>query len=1531
LCFAGDSASNDLNNDKVDEMVEFPGYSHLETVHAFPWSTVFRAQREIDQLPVIIKSFKKPISPQQQNTVKEQLIIQRRLGLMELKPPLELIWSSSALVFKDDGEMFLSVILLHQNFDLSVFLSLAVRLCRSLNRIHSHHIILNDLRPQNILINDHTKNVTFTGLSARLLPQESGQHVRPICPDEDEFLYTAPEQTGRINWPIDQRSDLYGLGVLFYQLVTGELPFNAGDPVLRIHAHVAAPPPDPTLVQTDLPPILSRIILKLLSKSAEERYQSAFGLLQDLENCRSQYRRYRQIESFEPARQDNVEQFMIPSKLYGARENVVTLMESYNRVRSGSVEMMLIKGKAGMGKTSLVNELIELVHQKGGTLAYGRCGKQYRDTPYYPLTRAFQAVVRRLITDEKDRIDRWKAQFLKSLGRNGQMVIDFIPEMEAIIGPQPKVPKLDPEETQNRLIYIFKRFFQTFTLDGKPLVIFLDSFHWVDVATIQLLQSALSDVTSRYLMLLIAYQEDLLVHAHTVSIALDEIRHSGATIGETAVNPLTLEDICLLIEDTLSFKQDYRILAETILNKTKGNPYFVKLLLQTYYENALIFFDANKGQWRWDLKKLRKAGIADNVEALLSDKIQNLAPTSREILKLASCIGTQFSLQLVALAAEFEIVRLKELLEPCRKAGLVQPVASDSRNLDDVSSYANQLTDSPAEYWQFSHSRVLHTAYNLLDDSQKSATHLKLGRILQQNTPPEQLEQNVFTITNHLNESIDLIQHPAERQALARLNLIAGKKSKSIAAFETAWKYFCKGSSLLGEDSWENEYDLTKELYLKRAACAYFIGHAVETEPVFDLLLNHSKTLSEKVEVINLQLNLFTKNHQHGKAIQVGLQALESLFSESIPPNDAEISIVSQMKLQDIQDELEYRGLKNLLFLPLMTDPDKNALMDLLAGIIPAAYEVRKNLWILLTLKMIEVSLACGNTNSSAYGYMNYAVILCSGLQDYSSGFTIGRLALDLNNKFNHHQLLSQLSLLFGSYVNHWNDNAKENLPYLRRSYQAGIDHGDYVSAANSIDFQLKTGIMTGIPLEEIQRESKKYQDFADQFNSRELKLQLEVSRLMVRLRQNDQNDTLIPDPAETNRLLTEVESCRNATLTQWFYLVLAQLYFYSYDFKQALDFIKKSDQTIAGYSQLAVPEHYFFYALIIAENYHDFNEESKKRHWDLLKSHHQKIVKLAGDCPANFAHKSLLIAAKMAALSSNTIKAGDLFDEAIKSALQNGFIQHAALSCELTARFYLGRNKVIIAAAYLREACHNYLKWGATAKLRCLESTYPTLLEKRRRFDDTAPLLEPSVSEELETEFVIETSQMISKEIVLEKIIEKLLQILLSKTAAERTAFLIQRDDRLVIIAEASTEQDPTFRFVDIPLEESEHLATSVIFYVIRTRKMVLLDDASQNNMFAYNEYITKHQPKAILCIPVLNHGQLTGVVYLENPSTPAVFSARQAERLSQLIAQVAISVENAILYHSRTQMTEQLRSSKAKLEKRIQVLEKELASNIF
>lgn len=1503
-------------------MIVFTDFNNVKQLHEFDRTIIYSAVRNIDNQPVILKLYKETFSPSQISEIQSQF--SQGLSLLsphlKKKPSLDIVQNRVSIVVDSPTSSFLSAILQSEAAGIGLFFKHALSITQQLQCLHKSDLLHNDLKPGNILIHEDG-TVDLISFDTKKASDPSPLSSSYIFQTVQPFLYSSPEKTGRLNLKIDQRSDLYTLGVLFYQLLSGHNPFYSENKSEIIKSHITKVPPEIDSV----PEVLNQIIHKLLKKSPEERYQSAIGLLSDLQVCHEKYTRNEPLETFELGKNDIIERFQIPSRLYGTHENVVRLIESFDRVCEGSVQLAIIRGPAGMGKTSLVEELQKHVNKKGGFIVRGQFERQYKDTPYFSLITAFQTIIRHLLTKDQDTIKAWKKRFIESLGGNGQIIIDFIPEVEYLIGEQPELPSLDPEEALNRINHTFRSFIHAFSTNNTPLVISLDGFQWADTASIQLIQAALTDLSSKNLFIIAAYRDANVVHSNTLDVALEEVKKAGVEILTIASKPLDLKSISRMVEEALSFKQDYSSLSEHILERTDGNPLFAKQLLKTLYEKKLIHFSTTQRKWTWDIDDIRSTKVSSqNLVELMTEKILDLSPKCQDVLKMASCIGNHFELDLLSLAMNISPEKTLELLEEGLKSGLILTVEPSP-----PSSKPNSAEKAPSQVYQFLHSRVFYAAYKLIPSKEKKRNHLSLGQLLYKNTPADQLEKNIFHIVNHMNQGISLLSGSAEKHQLAHLNLKAGEYSNSSSAYESAWKYFAVGTDLLTEKSWDDDYELTKTLYLKRSESEYYCGNDVAAEPIFDLLLNHVKTKSEKVEVYNVKLNLYIKNAKLKEAVEIGVTAINQLFSDKIPPNDAEITIISQIKMQELHNRLDQNQINSLPFLPQMKNEEQLAFIRLIANIIPAAYLAKRNLWILLTVKMVELSIEYGNAPCSPFGLMHYAVLLCSGMEEYDKGYRIGRLALDLQYKIDNKKFDSAINFLFGSYICHLKDGAEKSLRHLQKGYQSGVQYGNLVMAAYSINFLMKTHIISGTPLEEVQVKVKKHQDFVDQLNDKGLNNIIKVSNLITLMRKlPDSKASFVDNNIDTGTLLKEIkEGGKSSVSLQWFHLVNAIVHFHFSDYKKALEYIKESDKLIAGYSQLAVPEHYFYYSLIISVNYLGFSEEKKKVYWDILKNNHQRLKKLADSCPENYLEKYTIISAQMAGISGNFIETINLFDEAIEIAQENGFTQNEGIANELAARYFLKRNKKTIATAYLKAALLAYAKWGASAKIKHLEEKHELLLTKesyKSRIQKTNKNIARTPASSIFNEKeLIALIQDISSELLLEKLSKKALKILLENGGGEKGALLLDIEGQLQVVATGNLNSEKPITGCQMPFDKCDVLSSGVINYVIRTRKLTLLDAPSNEGIFILDEYISTHQPKSVLCVPILRLGKLVGVLYLENNLTYKAFSSKRLDVLHLILSQVSIAIENAKQYSAIIKITEEMNQTNVQLTEKLKELE--------
>ncbi|MEH2003545.1 MAG: serine/threonine-protein kinase PknK, partial [Nostoc sp.] len=840
-------------------MIALPGIAIQDKIYESSNSLVYRGIRD-DGVGMIVKMLKLDYpSPQELTCYRQEYKIIRSLTVEGVvKAYSQQDYQRTLVILLEDfgGESLEKW--MHKRPDifspmpLSTFLGVAIAICDILGRIHAANVIHKDINPGNIVLNLDTgvvKIIDF-GIATqfnRTNPTFKNPHVL-----EGTLAYLSPEQTGRMNRLLDYRTDFYSLGVTFYELLTGQLPFPTTDVLELVHCHIAKHPIPPNEINTTIPKPVSDIILKLMAKNAENRYQSAWGIKADLEICAEQLEEIGQISSIQLALQDVSGQFQIPQKLYGRDKEVATLLAAFVRVACPEdnriacpesnrvaclpnnsettsqseqrgkpkfqVEMMLVSGYAGIGKSALVQEIYKPITQKRGYFISGKFDQFQRNIPYSAIAHALQKLVQQLLGEPDDKVQQWRSLLLTALGNNAQIIIDIIPEVELIIGKQSPVPSVGATEAQNRFHRVFGQFVRVFCSESHPLVIFLDDLQWIDSATLNLIELMLLDEQAQSLFLIGAYRDNEVKPTHPLALMLERLRKQEAVLQEIILTPLTLEPLSQLIAETLHRNADtVRALAELVLRKTEGNPFFVSEFLKMLYSENLLSFDAQYLSWQWNIAQIQAQDITDNVVELMLHKLMKLPENTQQILRLAACVGAEFNLDTLSIVCDQPPETVFQDLQAVIQVGLIQPLSELDENL-------------LIQEYKFLHDRVQQASYTLIDESQKQIVHLQIGRNLLGKTLPERLSDRLFEIVDHLNHGIELVADQPERNEIARLNLIAGQKAKAAIAYNMAQNYLARGRAWLAVSSWQTNYDLTLELYTETTEVAYLCGEFEHVE-----------------------------------------------------------------------------------------------------------------------------------------------------------------------------------------------------------------------------------------------------------------------------------------------------------------------------------------------------------------------------------------------------------------------------------------------------------------------------------------------------------------------------------------------------------------------------------------------------------------------------------------------------------------------------------------------------------------------------
>ena len=1536
------------------------GYQLISHIHEGTKTVIYQGRYELEHTPVIIKTLKAEYPTLEEIArIRHEYQILHSLNIPGIIKPIELkpYEHGLALILEDFGGQPLQQYINSQKTNLINFLQIASQLAQILGELHQNQIIHKDIKPQNILIKPETRQIKLIDFSIATRLEKENPTISNPNYIEGTLAYMSPEQTGRMNRSIDYRTDFYSLGVTFYEMLAGQLPFSSNDPMELVHCHIAKQPKSLNQLNPEIPKAVVDIIMKLLAKTAEDRYQSARGLLADLEECLKQLEASGQIKDFTAGKLDRFGQFLIPQKLYGREIEVATLMAAFERVAVGSTEMMLVSGYSGIGKTCVVQEIYKPIVRQRGYFIAGKFDQFKKNIPYAALIQAFQELIRQLLTENSENIGIWKEQLVEALGQNGRVIIDVIPEVELIMGEQPEVPQLGPTESQNRFNRVYKQFIHVFTKPEHPLVLFLDDLQWADSASLKLLQLLIADTDSEYLLLIGAYRDNEVSPTHPTIQTIEEIEKTGAVVNNIVLQALDISNVRQLVADTLQGDNNSIKLADLLFNKTQGNPFFLTQLFKTLHSEQLLNFDFIKSCWQWDIKQIQSLGIADyNVVELVARNIQKLPEATQVILQLAACIGNRFNLDVCAIVNEKPSLETADDLWSALQAGLILPVSNDYKIPLAFQSeeQGTLLFDESRVGYKFLHDRVQQAAYSMIAENQKKATHLKIGKLLLHQYAENSLEENIFDIVNQLNIGVEFIAQQSEKDELANFNLIAGRKAKAATAYEAAVRYLNVGLELLPESSWQSQYDLTRNLHLETLESEYLNTNFERAQHLSEIVLLQAKSQLEKVKVYELRIPFYLQQNQPQAALETALQVLKML-GVSLPRNPTKFSIMMGL----IRNKIAVGGkqIEDLAFLPLMTDPYKLAAMRILIAIIPAAFMTNPMLFPLIVFKMVNLSLQYGNSPLSAYGYVSYSMLLCGVLSDIDSGYQFGKLAVNLVEQFAAKELKAKIYFIFNSFTKQWKKHIKETSKPLLDAFRSGLETGDIEYACYSTCYYSSYSFWSGKHLEYVTKTHVQYIDFMLKYKQYLIADQAKIccQFLLNILDKSVDKVRLIGDYVDEEKMLPIFIETKNNTVIASIYLFKSILLYLFKNYVPAVEIAgltEKYKESISSLMQSS--EHNFYYSLILLAHYPATTKTEQKQYLKKVASHQKQMKNWAHHAPMNFQHKYELVEAEKARVLGQNETAITYYERAINGAKEQGFIQEEALANERAAEFYLALGREKVAKTYMTEAYYCYIRWGAIAKVRDLEETYPHLISRTQQSETIS--LDPTStttsnrtttstsghSTALDLGTMMKAAQALSGEIVLSELLNKLMTIVIENAGATGGSLLTkptfssnQSENQWVISATGIVEGNDLTVLTNPQQPEEENTSVSllgnavpvaIINYVARTKETVVLNDASHEGIFKKDPYIQQNQPKSILCTPLLNQGQISGIIYLENNLTTVAFTADRLTVLQMLSGQAAIAITNAKLYAEVNQLNENLGQANQQLAAYSETLEQKV-----
>ncbi len=1497
-------------------------YTVLDKLGETKYSHVYRCRKDDEQETVVLKVLKSgPVSASEIARFKQESDIIKNLNIDGIVRTYDIIDHEGEfiLVLEDFNGISINECLeKNKIFDIIYFLKTGIQILHTIGELHKSNIIHMDIKPDNILINPEENIVKITdfGISAFLTHENEEIYNPDII--QGTLLYMSPEQTGRINRSVDYRTDLYSLGATFYKMLTGRVPFESEDPLEIIHSHLAKEPAVLHTHNNNVPEILSSIILKLLSKNAEDRYQNAFGVLADFDKCLKQSEKTGRIETFELARHDFSNRFIIPGKLYGREKEIDKLISVFDsisgRIRvdseekdlysgksqtdAGLAEILLVSGSPGIGKSALINEINKPVVERKGYFILGKFDHFRRDTPYSAIIQALQKLLKQLLSESDEKLENMKNIFLEVLGTNGKIITDMIPEFEYIIGKQSEVVKLGPDEARNRFNVVFKKFLSVFAVREHPVVLFLDDLQWADVASLQIIEYLITCRELKYLLIIGSYRDNEISEKHPLPDILKEIKKTGIKIPEINLSELSVADIKNLVMDFLKCNEEKAFpLAEIIFNKTGGNPFFINEFLYTLYNEKLIILDSSYG-WTWNIDKINEMGITENLVEFLSQKINKLPENIRDILKICACIGNRFELEDISILTKKSINTVLNLLTEAVKEGFL---------------------NSSGVYYFFNHDRVREAAYSLVPDKERTLLHLSIGRLMLEKSDKDELFKKFFYITDQLNIGKNLITDTREKAELAELNYDCGIKAKNSSAFLQAFEYFKAGIALLDNECWHTQYDLSIKIYSQIVESAYLNGNYDDMKHFASIVLKKAKNIHDAMHVYMTQIRANDVQMNFEASVDLCLEILQKL-DYPIQKHPGKLRI--KAAYLKIKPYLSPKKIDSLYNLPETTDSRILDIFTVFPFLASCSIYILPDLYIYIAFKQMKLSLKYGLSTAQSYTYIQTAIVLINTIGNVDAGYKLGKFGLYLLEKLDAEEYKSKASENYYLQIAHWKEHLKSVRSAFYKLYFLSMEYGDIETTAFSLCFYNSMGINLGAELTELDRQMHDAYIKLEQLNKLLLTSVIEFfHQVVLTLLGKSENYTVIDGTAfNKNKYIPEWEKQGIGTLLGTFYIHECMIRYIFNDYKGAIVDSRKSDPCLGSLSGgLAIRDYYFYGALARLAIYHEADNDEKREFRKYIKKS-MKLNKLwAVHATMNYEGRVYLLEAEIARTKSDFLNAENLYERSIESSRRNEYLVEEALANELASKYYFSNDRNEIAKMYLHKAYACYTKWGATGKLRQLRDIYSEYLSPEIKsslnITDTVSvsMTRDANPQIIDFTTIIKASQALSNEVVLGNLLEKMMKIVMENAGAQKGFMILEDQDKYLVEAEYSVDKKDISVLQSIPVDDHAGLSSSIVSYTARTKETVLLNDASSEGDFVNDQYIKKNKSRSVLCMPILNQSKLSGILYLENDLSSDAFTDNRCEVLNILSSQIAISIENAKFYEKLEQQVQE-RTKEAK-----------------
>ena len=1386
------------------------------------------------------------------------------------------------------------------------FLEMAIRMAGTVENIHQNNLFHRNITTRNFIYDESSGSLVLTNFGIAGEFTGSAKLIYDPWIIENILPYMSPEQTGRINRDVDYRTDLYSLGIVFYEMIAGRTPFpgNGGtvdlptdssprDPMDIVYAHIARQPVPIEAIASQTPSALAGIIRKLLAKNPEDRYQTGFGLVSDLRKCQDRIRKGEENISFPLGEQDICLNFHMPHVLVGRRRETKILTDAFEQtVASGKMAVIFVSGEAGIGKSALVNEFENATITRQGFFLSGKYGQIGRHVPYSAIIQAFGSLAEQILSQSPGDIAQWKEKIASAMGTSGKIITDMIPRMETIMGAQPELPELGAEEAKNLFNDAFQRFLSVFAGPNHPVALFLDDLQKADPASLDLIQKLAQDGEPGNFLLIGAWRDSKTKKNLPLHSTLKALKTSNVRFTRIDVSPLHTNDVNRLLSSLLRCRPDLCApLAEIIHKKTLGNPFFVNQFIKTLYEDKHIEMDPS-GNWHFDTEAIAALQVTDNVVNFMTKKLEKLPPDAREIIGMAACIGSRFDVEKLAAVAQKPMSMLLHIMDRLMQEGFL------------LSRQGN---------YHFGHDRIYEAAYFLLPLETRSLLHYRIGKRMLEQTPEEALPNHLFHIADQLNMGRSMITDQAEARRLADLNLKAGIRARDTAAFSAAVNYLQAGIDMLPHDAWKSDYDLAYSLYSQQMECRYIDRDFDGAERLFNVIAAKAASGTDKAKAATLMIVQHTNKRAFGDALGLGVKAL-SFFGIKISADLGRLPVLAE--LIKTKWRLRKIAIEQIADLPRTEDPQRIALNNLLLAMATPAYYVNRNLFAFLVIKIANGLFKSGPSLHSEISIIGLAAILQNILGDYDTGYRMGEMALSLNRKNNNRNLAGQVHHSFAFFIQHWKKHARQDIEIYKKVYQQSLDTGNLIFAGHSVNAAADCRLLVGDPLDEILEETRKYEKLMDHvkdpFISGRFRENLQMARCLMGL--TDNRTSLSGNGFEEKDYIDLLSREKNLFGLCYSLLYKVMLFYLHGQYENALEIAETLHEHIdAPIGTLMVPLHYFYYSLTLAAIARKKTGFQKRSLLAKIRKHQRRMKKWAKLCPENFGHKHDLVEAEVFAICTDAIfsrngikKTLHFYHSAINGAHRNGYVNEEAIACERTALFYLDMGAREEAGMYLHKAHQCYGVWKAAALRKALETRHPQFFASPTEEQAVTVLFdagtEKNTNSLLDLDTVMKVSTAISSEIVLDRLLEKIMGLSITNAGAQKGFLILEADEKRMVAAGIDPDRDISRIEKPIPLEACRELSPAIVNYVFQSRESVILSDASAQGPFKNDAHVARNACKSILCMPILNKGSIFGALYMENNLNTDAFTRTRLELLNIIAGQAAISLENARLFEMAT-----------------------------